>query len=148
MLVECWDYLQDPLKLYLANKIIKNLSNKFWINPPYVININFWKQDLTMWSKWIINLNLNNGMFDNYHDFIAVLLHEFTHCLQDNYKTPSWEDGVKVAKEYYFNWITWDDRLNELAKEVHDGSLLGKEAYYVQGKIGERALKLSHYFEK
>jgi hypothetical protein len=29
MLVECWDYLQDPLKLYLANKIIKNLSNKF-----------------------------------------------------------------------------------------------------------------------
>lgn len=142
MLVEWWEQLQAPLKLYVANKIVKNLSNKFWINPPHVVNINFWEQDFTMWSKWVINLNLNNSMFLNFHDFIAILVHEFTHCLQDNCKTPWWEKGIKEAKKYYFNWITWDERLNDLWREVHDSSLLEKEAFYVQAKIKERVLKI------
>lgn len=144
MLAECWDQLQAPLKLYLADKIVQNLSNKFWINSPHVVNINFWEQDFTMWSKWIINLNLNANMFRQFRDFIVVLLHEFTHCLQDNYKTPWWEDGIREAKKYYFNWITWDDRLNNLWKEVHDSSLLDKEAFYVQAKIKERVLKINN----
>lgn len=141
ILAEWWEQLQDPLKLYVANKIVQNLSNKFWFNSPHVVNINFWEQDFTMWSKWVINLNLNSSMFSNFHDFIAVLVHEFTHCLQDNYKTPWWEVGIKEAKKYYFNWITWDNRLNDLGREVHDSSLLEKEAFYVQAKIRERALK-------
>ena len=141
ILAEWWEQLQSPLKLYVANKIVQNLSNLFWINPPHVVNINFWEQDFTMWSKFVINLNLNSSMFSIFHDFIAVLLHEFTHCLQDNYKTPWWEYGVKEAKKYYFNWITWYDWLNDLWRKVHDSSLLEKEAIYVQAKIRERALK-------
>lgn len=140
-LAKKWNELQSPLRLYVADKIIKNLSTIFWITPPYVTNINFWTQDLTMWSKWIINLNLNNNMFNNFHDFLAVLVHEFTHCLQDNYKTPWWEEGIKKAKEFYCNWITWDSKLDNLGKQVHDSSLLEKEAYYVQAKIKEKCLK-------
>jgi hypothetical protein len=117
------------------------MSEKLWISSPYVTNINFWEQDLTMWSKWIINLNISSHIFSNFHDFLPVLVHEFTHCLQDNYKTPWWEEGIKKAKEYYFNWITWDSRLDNLGKQVHDSSLLEKEAYYVQTKIKEKCLK-------
>lgn len=140
-LAKWWEQLESPLRLYIADKIVKNISTKFWINPPYVTNINFWEQDLTMWSKWIINLNLNSSMFNNFYDFLAVLIHEFTHCLQDNYKTPWWEEGIKKAKEYYCNWITWDNKLDDLAHEVHNSSLLEKEAYYIQAKIKERGLK-------
>lgn len=142
-LVKWWKNLGTPHRLYIADKIVKNLSTKFWINAPYVTNINFWEQDLTMWSKWIINLNLNSSFFNNFHDFLAVLVHEFTHCLQDNYKTPWWEEGIKKAKEYYCNWITWDSRLDNLGKEAHDSSLLEKEACYVQRKIWENALKIN-----
>jgi len=140
-LAKRWNELQSPLRLYIADKIVKNMSEKLWISSPYVTNINFWEQDLTMWSKWIINLNISSHIFSNFHDFLPVLVHEFTHCLQDNYKTPWWEEGIKKAKEYYFNWITWDSRLDNLGKQVHDSSLLEKEAYYVQTKIKEKCLK-------
>lgn len=141
-LAKKWNDLQSPLRLYVADKIVKYMSEKLEINPPYVTNINFWEQDFTMWSKWIINLNIGSHIFNNFHDFLQALVHEFTHCLQDNYKTPWWEEGIKKAKEYYFNWITWDSRLNNLGKQVHDSSLLEKEAYYVQAKIKEKCLKI------
>ena len=114
-------------------QIVNMFSKSFRIQPPKL-----YTDGLTIrWLGTSSFIKVDGGSWE-----IGNLFHEYTHYLQNNGRTSSFEAVQQSQKRYCWDNLFQDDpELNWLAKQVYDTSLMEQEAEYVAKKTNDQLMK-------